>query len=258
MKRILSFSLPLLFVCSAAFAQQNRAEIPAGKGFVYFGFGTNLSWYSNSDISFKTATSDFTLYNVRAEDDKGLRFDNGGAPQYSYQVGYYFKKKNFGIEFNFDHIKYFVIPNQVVRVQGQIEGQAIDKDTALTPGFVQFEHSDGANYALLNFVKLKNLWSSQNKKQNLDLLLKAGGGIVIPKTNSTIMGKHYDDQYRVSGYVVALEAGVRFNFLRNLYLAPTFKGAYANYNDFIIANGRGRQTWFSGNFVVVLGGIINL
>jgi hypothetical protein len=257
MKRILTFLAAGLLLSGELQAQTPTPVATGKKGVLYMAVGTNLSYYTRSDISFKTSTSDFTLYDVRARDDRGFLKTNGGAPQYTYQIGYYFVEKNFGVEFNFDHIKYFVIPNQVVRAKGTMEGQPIDKDTALTPGFVQFEHSDGANYALFNFVKWKPLSKNRDGRSTLDLMWKAGAGMVIPKTNSTILGRKYDEQYRVSGYVVALEAGLRYTFLKNLYVAPSVKGAYANYTRFKIGDGFGSQRWFGAHFVVVIGGQLN-
>lgn len=254
------FKIVVCFFCllHTAQAQSKSAEVNSKKGVLYFGFGSNLSFYSHSDISFRTGTSDFTLYNVKAEDDRGLRFHHEGAPQYSYQLGYYFKNKNFGVEFNFDHIKYFAVHNQVVRVTGTVNGEKINTDTAITAFVQNFEHSDGANYALFNFVKWKSLYASSTQKSQLNFVWKAGAGPVIPKTNSTIMGRHYDDQYRVSGYVVALEAGVRYTFLKHLYIAPALKGAYANYSKFIIRDGFGHQKWFGAHFTVLVGAQVNL
>lgn len=256
MRARLLFLPLLLLVFSASQAQRSGAS-----NLLYFGFGTNRSWYGKSDITVHSSgpqSFDFTVQKARAKDDGGLKFDNGGAAQYSYQIGYYFTKKKWGLEFNFDHIKYFVRPGQTAHVTGTINGQKVDQDRVLDPSFFAFEHSDGGNYALFNFVKMRELVSSQNKKQILDLVLKLGAGPVIPKTNSTILGQHFDDIYKVSGYVAAAEAGLRFTFLKNLYVMPSFKGAYANYTDFAIYNGGGHQKWGSGHFEIILGGQIHL
>jgi hypothetical protein len=198
------------------------------------------------------------LRNVKAKDDGGLKFDNGGAAQYSYQIGYYFHKHNFGLEFNFDHIKYFVRQDQVVHIDGRIGATQYNRERELTPDFFQFEHSDGGNYALLNFVKWKSLLESKNKKSGLDLVLKAGAGPVIPKTNSTILGAHYDDEYKISGYVAALEGGLKYRFLKHLYLLGSWKGAYANYTNFVIYDGSGHQKWVASHLNIILGGSISL
>lgn len=63
----------------------------------------------------------------------------------------------------------------------------------------------------------------------MQLLLKAGAGPVIPKTNSTIMGKHRDDKYKISGFVVALEGGLLYDVSGLLFVEANVKGAYADY-----------------------------
>lgn len=257
MKKFLLASTLFLAGWSAAFGQKGT-EVPTKNGVLYFGFGTNLSWYTGSDIRFKTTAHEFTIYDVKAKDDGGLKFNNGGAAQYTYQVGYYFTKKKWGIEFNFDHIKYFVTPNQVVRASGMINGNKVDGNIRLTPDTLQFEHSDGANYALFNFVKLFPITASENRKAIMDLVVKAGAGPVFPKTNSTLLGEHYDDRYKISGYVAGVEAGLRFTLLKHFYVLPSFKGAYANYTNFVVANGSGSQKWMSGHFNIIVGGQINL
>jgi hypothetical protein len=67
------------------------------------------------------------------------------------------------------------------------------------------------------------------------------------------MGNHRDDKYHISGFVVGVESGLRFNFLKHMFITGTFKGAYANYMDILIAGGRGDQQWFSGQFNYLLG-----
>ena len=259
MKRVFIFLM--LFVFCSQFIYAQSKTVVHQKGVLYFGVGTNLSYYSKSNIRFQSTANpgfDFTLEKVRGKDDRGLNFGGGGAAQYSYQLGYYFRNCNFGVEFNFDHIKYFARPNQVVRVKGTIEGKPVNNDTVITTIVQNFEHSDGANYALFNFVKWKTLSTSNNKKNVLDFMLKAGAGPVIPKTNSTVLGKHYDDQYKVSGYVIALEGGLKYNVGKHFYIAPSVKTAYANYTNFVTAEGTGSQHWVALHFNLLLGTQINL
>jgi hypothetical protein len=257
LKKRIGISIIFLVLVASAIGQTIKED---DRGILYFGFGSHLSYYSPSDIRFisNKGEFDFTLKNVRAKDDRGIKL-KGDAAQYSYQVGYFFKKKGFGVEFNFDHIKYFVLQNRVVQLKGNIFNQQYDKDTLLTPAFVYLEHSDGGNYALLNIVKWKNLYTSLNKRYVLDMVLKAGAGPVIPKTNSTLFGtRHRDDKYHISGYVAALEGGVRYNFLKNLYIIPSIKGSYANYNHFLIADGYGKQQWVAVHFNLLIGGQLTL
>lgn len=234
-----------------AFAQHKQHQDRSGA--FYFTAGTHKAIYSKSNIHLNgsgTQPFGFTLEGVRAKDDFFLR-QTGGAPQYDYKIGYFFKKKNLGIEFNFDHIKYFVRKDQHVRTVGNIDNQHIDAQLPVTTYVQNFEHSDGANYALFNIVKWKSL--PCGSRTSWDWIVKAGAGPVVPKTNSTVMNRHWDDRYKIAGYVIALETGIRYNFYKHFFIEPSVKGAYANYTEFLIANGDGHQKWFSGQFILAVG-----
>jgi hypothetical protein len=241
----------MILAAMTANAQLDKKE---KKGTFYLAFGSQRIWYTNSDIHVRRTSPspfDFTLYNVKAKDEGGLKWHT--APQFSYTIGYYFKKKNFGLEYHYDHIKYFVTQNQKVHMTGDISGVKYGQDTTLVPQFFMLEHSDGANYAMLNFVKWFPLAASTDKNFGLQLLAKAGAGVVNPKTNSTIMGTHRDDQYHISGFVTGVETGLRFSFFKNFIATASFKGTYANYNNFLIAGGKGSQKWFAGQFNYMVG-----
>jgi hypothetical protein len=248
------FIVFLLVYGVAVRAQSNiTPEKKSTHGTFYFAFGTNLSFYSKSDIRLKSAAHpsfDITLHDVRGKDDGGVNFKHG-APQYSYQVGYY--KKNWGIEFNFDHIKYYVRQFQQVHMQGKINNRTYDTDTLISLAFIQLEHSDGANYALLKWVKWRPLFENKAGVKVLNLVLKAGAGPVVPKTNATIMGKHRDDRYKLAGYVIALEGGLRYDCSSHFFIEGNAKGAYADYNRFLIADGWGSQEWVGLHFGLLVG-----
>src|SRR5687768_15986261 len=129
MQRFYQFSGVLFFIffSNSCLSQSNEGT---QKGSFYFAVGTNWSFYSPSTIRFQKTQPpgfNFTLYRVRGKDDGGLRF-NHGAPQYSYQLGWYNHKKDFGVEFNFDHIKYYIRQNQRVHLQGIIDNKPMDTD----------------------------------------------------------------------------------------------------------------------------------
>jgi hypothetical protein len=241
-----------VFVNMAKAQSPAKASKTVSRRSFYFSAGTHRAFYSPSDIhliSNAHPSFDFVLHHAKADDDGGLKFNNG-APQYSYNFGYR-TKNNWGVEFAFDHVKYIMRNSQTLHVTGTINQRNYDVDTVVGPDFVQFEHTDGANYAMLNFVKYRELASG--KKSSLELTLKAGGGVVVPKTNSTIMNKHFDDEYAISGFVVGLEPGLRYNFLRFLFATTSVKAAYADYTHFLIADGHGNQHWFSVQFNLLVG-----
>ena len=246
-----SFLIFMLFGFFNAFSQDKGGKL-------YFGLGSHRMWYTSSDIT-TTRKGDpgfhLKFYNVKGEDEGGLIFDT--APQFSYFIGYYFNKLKFGLEYNYDHGKYFTKLNQVVHIKGWIGDQHLDTDTALTPYFLRIDHSDGANYAMINFVKWLKLAGDENK-HSLTLVMKAGAGIVHPKTNSTVLGLKRDDKYHISGMVTGVDMGLRMNLFRNYFIGCSLKGCYANYFDILINGGRAKQAWFSGQLNYFIGGLINI
>lgn len=255
MKPLLSVICALFLFIFSASAQQATHETKTKSGVFYFSFGTQRIFYTQSDIRVHRdgdPNFDFTLYNVKAKDEGGFKFHT--APQFSWNVGYYFKKKKIGLEYHYDHIKYFVTQNQTVHMKGSINHVSYDRDTMLVPEFFKLEHSDGANYAMLNVVKWLPVTSDKRQRYVLDLIVKVGAGVVNPKTNSTIMGNHRDDKYHISGFVTGFETGARISLFKYVFITGTFKGSYANYSDFLIAGGRGSQKWFGGQFNYMLGG----
>ena len=58
---------------------------------------------------------------------------------------------------------------------------------------------------------------------------------------------------KVSGYVIALEGGLRYSLSRHLFAEANVKAAYANYSRFLIANGTGSQEWFAIHPAVLVG-----
>ena len=240
---------------SLAGVAQSSNTAKEKKGTFYLALGSHRAFYSASDIRVIRGSEpsfDFTLHKVKAEDEGGLRWKT--APQFSYRIGYYFNKKNFGIEYSYDHIKYFVKQGQRVHMTGTIQGQPQNRDTTLTANFFQMEHSDGGNYAMINLVKIWPLYAKGKGQPIIDLIGRAGVGIVNPKTNTTILGAHRDDRYHFSGYVVGTEWGARVHFLKNFYVMGSFKGAFANYNRFLIYEGLGNHHFFSGAFNYFVGG----
>jgi hypothetical protein len=253
MKRCAGIIILTVFLWIPTNAQTAQPGSKNKKGVFYFAVGSHRIFYTPSTIHvIRTSDSyfDFKMIKAKGRDEGGLKFDE--APQFSYTIGYYFTNAKLGIEYQYDHIKYFVCQNQVVHVKGNIGNELLDQDTAINPDFFQLEHSDGGNYAMINIVKWIPLTTS-NHKITLDLMLKAGVGLVNPKTNSTILGKHRDDKYHISGYVGGIESGLRFNIGKYFFATASFKGAWANYNHFLIWNGYGKQQWFSGQFNYLLG-----
>ncbi|MBN8697610.1 MAG: hypothetical protein J0L87_13850 [Bacteroidetes bacterium] len=273
--------LPLVFLfsCSSLFSQEKQekeicdcpTQSKVGKGSFYFSWGYNKDWYSKSDIHFTNNTSainattgkpesyDFMVHDVAALDRPGfkdiLRTDLT-IPQYVYRLGYYFNdKKDLGVEINFDHTKYIMRNWQTLRVTGTIHGQAIDQDTLINPdNFLAFEHSDGANFLLFNFMKRQNLLVSKNKKHWLSGVVKIGAGMVIPKTRVQLFGETLDNRFHIAGYCAGVEAGFRYDAFKYVFMEYTAKGVFADYrNVLVIGEGKARHHFWAFENILSVG-----
>jgi hypothetical protein len=263
------FSLLVLILSNNTVFSQDSPPEKKQKGNFYFSWGYNKDWFSKSDIHFKNTTTeynsdnhpksyDFTLYDVEAKDRTGFRDilrTDITIPQYVYRIGYYFNDKHdLGIEINFDHVKYIMRDWQTVRLKGTIHGQYFDKDTMLSPvDFIAFEHSDGANFLLLNLVKRHKLLNSKNNRHHLSAIGKVGAGIGVPKTRVQMFGEVLDNRFHIAGYVAALDAGFRYDS-RYFFAEYTGKGSFANYTNVLVCGeGKANHHFWTFEHILTVG-----
>ena len=270
------FSTTLLFICTTIYSfsqEEENCNCPGqhkkGKGTAYISWGYNKDWFSRSNIHFENKSSsnyskngstdyyDFTFYDLKAKDRPGFKDifrTDLSIPQYVYRLGYYFNdKKDLGIEINFDHVKYVMIDYQTARLKGNIRGTEYDKDTVITPDFLRFEHSDGANFLMLSLLKRKNILKSGNNKHWLSAVFKGGAGIVVPRTDVILFGDHLNNRFHVAGYVTGIDLELRYDFLKHFFLEFSGKGTFANYlNVLTIGNGKANHHFFT--FEMILSG----
>jgi hypothetical protein len=186
----------------------NEIVIPKQKGSFYLTWGYHRDQYTKSTIHFKDHISDnyeFTLYKAKAKDKVDIHKLIGTpltVPQYTLHVGYLFNnKKDLGIEFSWDHLKYVVRDNQMMHLKGTIHEVYYDKDTLVTPDFVHFEHTNGNNYAMISLVKRYSFFKTPADVHKLSAIFTGGAGVLIPRTDSYILGNHNDGPFRYSGIV---------------------------------------------------------
>ncbi len=243
------------------------------KGKFYAMFGYTRCTYSKSDIHLADHSNkyypetgryhdyDFTIYKATAHDrpdfNKIPDVVNITIPQFVVRGGYYFNnKKDFGIEINYDHAKYVVDDYQRVHVKGTFNGNYVDKDTTLDPrNFLHYEHTDGANFWMVNFVKRWKLWNP-SKRFNIGAVVKPGGGIVYPRTDVTVMGTRLNNNWHISGWIVGVETGFRVEFLKYGVFEFMSKGSFANYNHVLLlgaGGGKAHQHFFTGQLTMTMG-----
>ncbi len=230
------------------------------KGSFYFTWGYNKDWFSKSDLHFKNTgpeSYDFTIHDVKAEDRPNfdeLFNKDISIPQFIYRLGYYFKNGKIGIEAGFDHAKYILIQDQVAHVTGTIHDTVIDKDIVLSRNFVQFEHTNGANFIMLNFLLRDQLLVSKNHKHSLQGVVKPGAGIVVPQSDVSIFEKRQNNNYHIAGYIFGVEADLRYELGKHFFLETGFKGVWANYVDVLaVDEAKANHSFFAVEWLIGIG-----
>jgi len=267
MKRLVF--LTLLFSFSFLNAQNDTIKI-GKKHSVYIAWGYTKAWYSKSTIRFKDLSNkyhpvtdknnyyDFTIHDVTAHDrpdfDRIKDVINITVPQFVAHVGFKINSK-WDIEANYDHTKYVVDFDQRTRITGQISGNQLNKDTSLTEDFLRFEHTDGANFAMVNAVRKFNL-IKRGAKFQAQWVVKGGGGFVYPRTDVKMFGERLNNRWHVAGWIVGLESGLRINFLKHGFFEFVGKGIYADYVRSLVlgkGNGTARHSFWASQLTLTLG-----
>ncbi|MBE7630406.1 hypothetical protein J2Q17_10340 [Tenacibaculum piscium] len=219
---------------------QKKKVTNKGKFFAYWGW--NWASYSDADIHFKGDNYDFTLSDVKAQDrqtkfsfNKYFNPGNVTIPQTNYRIGYFFKE-NYTVSIGVDHMKYVMIDDQNVKINGNIndgnakyDGTYNNETVNLAEDFLRFEHTDGLNYVNVELKRFDDVshWFGLNL-ENLQINLTEGFGmgILYPKTNSKLLGKDRNDSFHLSGYGASLVAGVNISFLKHFYVQADLKGGH--------------------------------
>ena len=263
----LSFIFSAIFF--SGFSQSDTSTKTTSKLYVTWGYTRAV--YSKSSLHFQNSSGDafvtegpiknydFTVYDVSAHDrpdfDKIKDVINITIPQFVFRIGYTLNSK-WGVELSYDHTKYVVNDWQKARVKGQINGYAVDCDTILNPSkFLHFEHTDGANFWMVNAVRSIEFFKP-SKNLIASLVLKPGAGVVIPRTDVTLFGERLNNNWHVAGWIVGFETGLRIEFLKNGFFEFVGKGSHANYaNSLVLGKGNGKASHkiFTGQLTATIG-----
>ena len=254
----------LVFILLLCFQSQTYGQIiekKRPKGQLYFSWGYNKDWFSKSNIHFKSIGNDdydFTLNDVKAHDrpefDRVFDWDIS-IPQFIYRLGYTFPKRpDIGFEISFDHAKYILTQNQVVHVYGKIHENFVDKDTILSRNFIRFEHTNGANFLMLSFIKKNRLLFNATGTRELFSLIKPGAGIVIPQSQVALFGRDQNNKYHIAGYVFGVDLELRYEYKKHFLIETGFKGVFANYLDVLsVGDAKANHSFFCLEYLVAIG-----
>ncbi len=250
--KITALTLGLFYLGTSAAAVDRE-----GKWYGYFGW--NNADYQDSNIHFKGAGYDFTLKDVKAQDDQTpvtlnkitsryLSPDNITIPQYNYRFGYFFTN-NFSLSLGWDHMKYVMEQDQTVEMTGYIDPSAsvtYQKTAAsgtinqqLTNDFLTYEHTDGFNVISLEGEYYHSIWAP-SKGFDLSLIAGGGGGIVLPKSNVKLLGNSRNDEWHLAGAALTAKVGFEMTGWENFFFRGMIKEGYANMYDVLTTKDGGK------------------
>ncbi len=236
--------LILILISGASFAQSDSSNVRGyrggckpvvSKGSFYFAFGYNKDWYSTSDLRIhdESGDYDFTIHDMKAYDRPHFNelFKVAlSIPQYGYRIGYWFPNSHFGAEIKFDHAKYIVAPDQYARVEGKINDSYVDTQMVITHDFLHLEHTDGANFLMMNGM-YRSLLRKPGRFFSFYGEAKIGFGMVVPRSDVTLFGQRWNHCFHVAGWIAGVETGVRIEILKYFFIEPSIKGCYANFKN---------------------------
>ncbi|NEN22225.1 hypothetical protein G3O08_01740 [Cryomorpha ignava] len=242
------------------------------KGDIYFYWGWNRGFYTNSDIHFKGEHYDFQLDNVVAKDRQTpfevnpyLNPRNLTIPQTNFRIGY-FINDHYNVSFGFDHMKYVVQTNQTVKITGEIDdtgmiydGRYENDDIVISPDFLQFEHTDGLNYINLSFRRVDKILAFNKVKLHV-----TGGvdvGVLVPRTDAELLNFGENDKYHLSGFGGSLVAGLNLTFFDHFFVQSELKGGYINMPDMRTTSSKmdkASQSFFFDQYNIVFGWVFHI
>ena len=278
-----SFLMVVLSFC--VFSQytfsQETVETPEkytshNKGKFFIFWGGNRESFTRSNIRFQGENYDFTLYDVAAHDKpKGWHVDyvNPGRmtiPQTNLRIGYFFSD-HYSIAIGVDHMKYVMYNNVRTNYSGYYPNAGTygelptSDELTLTEDFLLFEHTDGLNYIhtevsrvddLSKFIGLPN-----TDKFQINVTEGFGAGVLLPKTNTTLLGKERYDEFHLAGYGLSGKVGLNFTFFKHFFIQAEVKGGYINMNDIRTTNNtadKASQDFWFFQRIIAVGGIFRI
>lgn len=265
MKKHLYLVLTALVVSFSGTAQR-VTENPYSKGTWFIYWGWNQDAYSHSDIRFTGNDYDFTLYDVKAIDRQEpfssrvyLNPSKMTIPQYNLRIGYFFND-HYQISLGDDHMKYVMSNSQTVKMDGYIhnsgtsyDGYYHDDAIDLKPEFLQFEHTDGLNYENVEVRRFDVLFG--RKHFALSVNEGFGVGVLVPRTNTTLMNFKRYDEFHLAGYGFAGVVSLNMTFFKYFFIQSEVKGGFIHMPDIRTTEfkaDRASQHFFfaQGNFVL--------
>jgi hypothetical protein len=162
-------------------------------------------------------------------------------------------------------MKYVMRNYQDVTINGEInvssgyDGTYSGETINIKPNFLQFEHTDGLNYENIELRRFDEI--IQRKNFTLSMNEGISAGVLIPKTNTTLLNNDRYDQFHLAGYGVGLVGALNFTFFKHFFIQSELKGGFIHMPDIRTTKNtsdRASQHFLFAQYNVVFGFRMNL
>jgi len=143
-------------------------------------------------------------------------------------------------------MKYVTVQDQFLTINGEIDASYgvvgadgstspfVDNVVKQTADFLKFEHTDGLNYIHLSINRFDDISSHfgiHSENFVINLTEGIGAGLMLPKTNATLLSKQRHDEFNFAGYGVHAQMGFNFVVYKYFFIQTDVRGGYINMDD---------------------------
>lgn len=260
----------LLVASTGIHAQGPTGPKLKGRAFLYWGY--NRAQFTKSNLHFTGPGYDFILHDVVAKDrPEPFSFigyfapKNIWIPQYNYRAGWFLNDR-WSFSVGLDHMKYVVRQYQDVSLTGTISADRSPAyagtethDVRITPGFLQYEHTDGLNLLGLGADHYDRFWTSTNGRHALHFTEGLFVGPVIPRSDVRLFGEGLNNKFHLAGYGAGAQLGLFGVLFDRVFAQANVRAGYIELPS-VLTTGtdedRARQRFWFVQENVVLGVLI--
>lgn len=207
-----------------------------------FGYaGYMMTGYAESNINFVGEGYDFTLSDVRATDNHSYASFPSQVkpsvilPELTFKAGYYFRNY-WAFALGYDRMRYVMDDRNDVRISGAIDSTKVNNspwngiyqgESTVTDRSTFHYENDELNYIKGEIIRSDQVFRAGNNNEFVitsNVGLSLGG--LISRTDFNYEGVHSLETVSFSGFGSSLQAGLRFEFFRHLFIQTNVTGGF--------------------------------
>jgi len=236
------FSLIIGFLVLGSFnlnSQKKNAFNSANSGAFNLSYGNSASFYSKSNINFVGVGYNFTLDKVQLwQQHEGIvlpDFQNFKTQQYNIHFGYNLKR-GVNLSLGMDHVQYGIKPHQITSLTGfvaegtdpvsNLNGHYDQLAYNLDSAQFQYQTNTGLSFINCQLNLIQNLRRTKNRNFVINAIYGIGAGVLYSSTDFNFGGYPQTNVKSLSGLGALVQAGLRFEFFRHIYIQPSLTGAF--------------------------------